>query len=211
MRVDNPEECIEAVKAGKVNDPVVRFHLRADFECIGVLMDYLPSDKESMGYATDMVWHNPYADEELESPDAPQTLKEAVRVATVQFQQRKIGSFKEFMANVEYFVEVVTDYRCDFVVFPELFTLQLLAFEERKLGLSEALEALTEFTPRFTAAMRKLAISYNINIIGGSHPTRTEDGDIQNVAYLPARRTCACAGKDSSDAKRTLLVEYQGR
>ncbi|WP_262422501.1 carbon-nitrogen hydrolase family protein [Brevundimonas denitrificans] len=32
--------------------------------------------------------------------------------------------------------------------------------------------------------MSKLAISYNINIIGGSHPTRTDDGEIQNVAYV---------------------------
>jgi len=32
--------------------------------------------------------------------------------------------------------------------------------------------------------MRKLAISYNINIIGGSHPTRTDDGEIQNVVYV---------------------------
>jgi predicted amidohydrolase/ribosomal protein S18 acetylase RimI-like enzyme len=181
---DGPEEYIEAVKANKISDPVVKFHLRSDFECIGVLKDYLPSDKESMGYATHMVWRNPYADEALENTATSQTMKEAVRVATVQFQQRKIGSFKEFMANVEYFVDVVTDYRCDFVVFPEMFTLQLLAFEERKLGPTEALEALTEFTPRFTNAMRKLAISYNINIIGGSHPTRTEDGDIQNVAYI---------------------------
>jgi predicted amidohydrolase len=85
---------------------------------------------------------------------------------------------------VEYFVDVAADYRCDFVTFPELFTLQLLAFEKRKLGPAEALETLTEFTPRFIEALRALAISYNINIIGGSHPTHTDDGDIQNVAYV---------------------------
>ena len=48
----------------------------------------------------------------------------------------------------------------------------------------ESIEALTQYTPRFKDEMRQLAISYNINIIGGSHPTRTEDGDIQNVAYV---------------------------
>ena len=32
--------------------------------------------------------------------------------------------------------------------------------------------------------MRKLAVGYNINIIGGSHPTQTDDGDIQNIAYV---------------------------
>jgi predicted amidohydrolase len=70
------------------------------------------------------------------------------------------------------------------VVFPELFTLQLLALEEQRLTPAESIEALTLYTPRFVEAMRDMAISYNINIIGGSHPTRTEDGEIQNIAYV---------------------------
>lgn len=32
--------------------------------------------------------------------------------------------------------------------------------------------------------MREMALSHNINIIGGSHPTRAADGDIHNVAYV---------------------------
>jgi len=88
------------------------------------------------------------------------------------------------MANAEYFVDVTADYRCDFVVFPELFTLQLLSMMKRKLSPVEQIEALTEFTPRLIEAFQKLAISYNINIIGGSHPTRMDDGDIHNVAYV---------------------------
>jgi predicted amidohydrolase len=32
--------------------------------------------------------------------------------------------------------------------------------------------------------MLELAIGYNVNIIGGSHPTRAGDGDIQNLAYV---------------------------
>jgi predicted amidohydrolase len=32
-----------------------------------------------------------------------------------------------------------------------------------------------------------MALSYNINIIGGSHPTREEDGDVQNVAFVCLR------------------------
>jgi predicted amidohydrolase/GNAT superfamily N-acetyltransferase len=180
----DPMDYIEAVENRRIEDPVVSFHIRSGFEPIGVLKDYLRTDKASGGYASHMVWYNPYAPEEASPHHPPHGQKEAVRVATVQFQQRKIESFDEFVSNVEYFVDVTADYRCDFVVFPELFTLQLLAFEKRKLGPAEALETLTEFTPRFTEALRQLAISYNINIIGGSHPTRTEDGDIQNVAYV---------------------------
>jgi predicted amidohydrolase len=131
-----------------------------------------------------MVWRNPYAEEVRTKSALPHGQKESVRVATVQVQMRMISSFQEFMDNIEYFVDICADYRCDFVVFPELFTLQLLALEKQRLNPAQSIEALTEYTPRFTEAMRHLAISYNINIIGGSHPTRTDDGEIQNVAYV---------------------------
>ena len=176
------EEYLEAAIGQKINDPVIRFQARMGFHPIGVLPGYLPQDEASQGVAAHMVWRNPYHDA-LPADDAART-KEAVRVAAVQFQQRKVASFEEFMSNVEYFVDVTSDYRCDFVVFPELFTLSLLALEPERLTPAQSLERLTEYTPKFTAAMRQLAIAYNINIIGGSHPTITEDGDVQNVAYV---------------------------
>ncbi|RIJ31555.1 carbon-nitrogen hydrolase family protein [Henriciella algicola] len=180
----NPEDYVEAVKAQKITDPVIRYHLRAGFEPIGVLHNYLEEDTDSGGHATHMVWRNPYAVEVKPANKVSYSVKERVRVATVQVQMRAVKSFEEFMSNVEYFVDVCSDRRADFVVFPELFTLQLLAFEKRKLSPAESIEALTRYTPRFIEEMRELAISYNINIIGGSHPTRTDDGDIQNVAYV---------------------------
>lgn len=179
-----PEGYLEAVKSRKIRDQVITFQLNNGFEPIGVLQNYLPFDKASLGHAVHMVWRNPYVDQTTPAVQERVRPKEWVRVATVQFQQRAVGSFEEFMANVEYFVDVVADYKSDFVVFPELFTLQLLAFETDKLGPVEAIERLTRHTEPFVEAMRNLAISYNINIIGGSHPTRMEDGDIHNVAYV---------------------------
>ncbi len=183
------EAYVDAVISQKITDPVLRFQSRLGFEPIGVLANYLPSDAASGGYATHMVWRNPYemVDAAREGPATapnPPPTKEVVRVSTVQFQQRRVESFEEFMHNVEYFVDVVSDYRSDFVVFPELFTLALLSIENERLTPARSIEKLTEYTPRFTEAMRNLAISYNINIIGGSHPTRTDDGEIQNVAYV---------------------------
>lgn len=180
----DPLDYVEAVRQKKVIDPIVNFHLRAGFEPIGVLENYLPLDKSSGGCATHMVWRNPYAEEVHTKSALAHGQKEAVRVATVQFQQRMIKSFDEFIHNIEYFVDICADYRSDFCVFPELFTLQLLALEEKRLSPSESIEALTRYTPRFVEALSQMAISYNINIIGGSHPTRTEDGEIQNVAYV---------------------------
>lgn len=180
----DPLEYVRAVRDKKISDPVVNFHLRAGFEPVGVLKDYLPADSDSGGCATHMVWRNPYVEKVLTGSALSHGQKEDVRVATVQYQQRMVASFEEFISNVEYFVDVCTDSRCDFVVFPELFTLCLLALEPEPLSPAASIERLSEYTPRFVEAMRKLAISYNINIIGGSHPTRTDDGEIQNVAYV---------------------------
>ena len=178
------QEYLDAVVSHKVKDPVINFHLRSGFEPIGVLRNYLKSDEDSGGNATHMVWRNPYAPALHPKTKEGKRTKSSVRVATVNFRARAVKTFEEFVAHVEYFVDVTSDYRSDFVVFPELFTLQLLALESRKLTPAESIEALTQYTPRFVDALRKLAISYNINIIGGSHPTRTEAGEIQNVAYV---------------------------
>jgi predicted amidohydrolase/GNAT superfamily N-acetyltransferase len=178
------EAYLEAVKARKVRDQVATFQIGNGFDSMGILKAYLPSDRESLGYAAHMVWRNPYVDQETVTPKHAMRPKDWVRVATVQFQQRAVESFDEFLANIEYFVDVVSDYKSDFVVFPELFTLQLLALEKRRLGPVEAIEALTRRTEPFISALRQMALSYNINIIGGSHPTRVAVGDIRNVAYI---------------------------
>src|SRR3546814_17095586 len=42
----------------------------------------------------------------------------------------------------------------------------------------------SDLTNRYIAFMEKLAVGYNINIVGGSHPTRDEGGDLRNIAYV---------------------------
>lgn len=182
----NPADYVEAVKASRLRDPVLSFQLRQGFEIVGVLRNYMPEDLESGGHATQMFWRNPLEQESIKAkPTLGDTaLPERVRVATVQFQMRRINSIDEFEQQVEYFVDTASDYRADFVTFPELFTLQLLSLEGKPLGPVESIEKISEYTPRFIAFMERLAVSYNINIIGGTHPSRMEDGDIHNVAYV---------------------------
>jgi predicted amidohydrolase len=98
--------------------------------------------------------------------------------------QRRVKSFDEFIQLVEYFVDVVADYRSDFVVYPELFTLQLLSMEDQELSPIEAIEALTHYTEPFKVAFRDLALKYNINIVAGSHPTKVPNGRVENICYV---------------------------
>ena len=55
-----------------------------------------------------------------------------MRVACVQYQMRKFKSFAEFARQVSYFVDVAADYQSDFVLLPELFSVQLLSQTEAK-------------------------------------------------------------------------------
>jgi predicted amidohydrolase len=107
-----------------------------------------------------------------------------VRIASVQYQVRKVSSFEDFARQVEYFVDVAADYRSDFVLFPELFTIPLLSFEPQKLTPQQSMERITEYTQDYISLMQNMALSYNINIIGGSHLTRTGEHSIENHAYV---------------------------
>lgn len=179
----------EAVRDGRLRDPTLSFQLRNEFELIGVLPDYLVSDKDSMGYAAHLVWRNPRKSEHpvIRQEQRKGNLPDSVRVATVQYQQRRITSFAEFATQVEYFVDIAADYRSDFVVFPELFTLQLLSIENQPLSPADSIRTLTQYTAQLGEMLQGLAMRYNINIIGGSHPTEMDDGDIHNVCYVALR------------------------
>ncbi|MET0239886.1 MAG: GNAT family N-acetyltransferase [Sphingobium sp.] len=186
-RVESAEDYLSRVAQGKLSDQVLSFQLKNGFEPVGILKGYLPEDKASGGNAAHLVWRNPYVNPD-EAPEmrVPRGV-ESVRLAACQLQARAVASFEEFIKYVEYFVDVAADYRCDFILFPELFTLPLLSSEKTELKPAEAIDKLTSYTPRVTKELARMALEYNINIIGGSHPTRTDDGEIQNVAFVALR------------------------
>lgn len=179
------EEYVQKVLNKEVRDTVLSFQIRNGFEVLGVLKDYLPLDKESKGYAAHLIWRNPKAQGLASNNKEPMgRMPGSVRVAVVQYQQRRISSFEEFRQIISYFVDAVSDYKSDFVVFPELFTLQLLSIENEDLPAHRAIKRLAEYTPQITEVFEKLAVKYNINIIGGSHPEQMENGDLLNVATI---------------------------
>lgn len=186
--VKTPEAYIAAVKQKSIRDNVLSFQLHNDFEVIGILENYLSSDKDSLGYAAHLLWKNPVSPT-TSSSKKNYGLRETgtVRIASVQYQQRQIKSFSQFKQFVTYFVDVVSDYSADFVLFPELFTLQLLSIENKEIPPNEAIDQLTQYTPRLTQFFSELAIRYNVNIIAGSHPTKRDNGTIQNISLVCLR------------------------
>jgi predicted amidohydrolase/ribosomal protein S18 acetylase RimI-like enzyme len=180
-----PEKYLEAIRSRLVRDPTITFQMRNDFEPVMILRDYLPSDKESEGFAVLMRWQNPLIEKQGNKVvQFKEDHKDNVRVCTINFEQRRIASFEEFLNIVEYFIDVASEYSCDFVVFPEFVTMSLLSIVNKKLSPVESLEHLGEYTEPFIKFMSEAAVRYNINIIGGTHIMKNAEGHMQNVCHV---------------------------
>jgi predicted amidohydrolase len=161
----------------KDRDPVLTAQLAQGFSVRFVLKGYLPSDTESAGYAVFMEWLNP----EHHPAGAPAAVRN-VRVAAVQYQMRPIVSFEEFAQQCEFFIDTASEYRADFLLFPEMVTNQLQILVQMPESSATA-RRLDEFTPRYVELFTKMAMKYDVNIIGGSHLT-VENDKLHNIAYL---------------------------
>jgi len=171
-----PEEYVDAVEAGRLQDSVLGFQLREGFVVRSVLRNYI-RDPQSRNAATLIEWSNP-------EYQPVQDRQRKVRVASVQYQVRRIREFGEFAEQVEYFVETAFNYRADFVLFPEFNTVQLLSQESlRNLPALEGMAKLADLTDDVLGLYQRLAKTYGIHIVGGSHPMR-RDGRLLNICPL---------------------------
>lgn len=175
-----PQQYIEAVRRKEIFDPILSFQLANDFEVKRVLKAYLPEDKESHGYATLLEWFNIYY--EPRQPKLFGSRKSTARIGCVQWQMREFHSVEEVLKQVEYFIDALSDYRCDVAVFPEFFNAPLMGLQEHQNSV-EAIRYLASFSESMLEAISALAVSYNINVVAGSMPV-VEDGELYNVAYL---------------------------
>lgn len=157
----SPEEYVERVVAGEVRDQVLSFQVREGFEIRGVLPNYLP-DPVSHDNAAFLEWLNPDY-----WPISRENRK--VRITCVQYQMRKVKSFEDFARQVTYFVGVAADYRSDFILFPEFFSMQLLSQSEA-LTPQDGIRELAELAETFRDLMKDLAARHGLTIIAGSHP-----------------------------------------
>ena len=170
---------IEKVMNKQLQDPVLTTQVSNGFVLKRLIPGYLNIDADSNGFAAFLEWANlDYIPDPRQRfvPVAP------VRVCVVQYQMRLVSDFQTFAGQCEYFLDVASEYKCDFVVFPEIFTTQLLSLVQAE-NPAAAMRKLSEFTPAYLELFTRLAVKYNVNVIGGSHFT-VEDSDLYNIAYL---------------------------
>ncbi|MCB9600277.1 MAG: GNAT family N-acetyltransferase [Sandaracinus sp.] len=170
-------EYVRRVVRKELTDPVLTAQLSNGFTIRSVLDGYIPNDAESKGHAVLMEWLN----HEYVPASRPRA-RSRVRVASVQYQMRPVKSFDDFAKQTEFFVDTASEYRVDFLLFPELLTNQLLGLVGGGRP-GEGVRRLDQFTGAYLEHFGKLAIRYHVNVIAGTHLT-IEDGKLYNIAYL---------------------------
>ena len=105
-----------------------------------------------------------------------------VRIAAVQYMLRQIEDWDAFENQVRFIMKAAGDYKPNFVLLPEIFTTKLLSFMDTS-DIRLAVRNMQTYTERYKDLMQELASHWNIHLIGGSHPTLRENGQLLNTAY----------------------------
>jgi predicted amidohydrolase/ribosomal protein S18 acetylase RimI-like enzyme len=174
-----PRDYIDKVISKELYDPVLTTQLSNGFVLKRLIPGYIAGDDASRGHAAFLEWVNlDYV------PDPRQRFVPVVpvRVCVVQYQMRHVSGFQAFAEQCEYFLDVASEYKCDFILFPEIFTTQLLSLVQAD-SPAAAVRKLSDFTPQYLELFTRLALKYNVNVIGGSHFT-VEENDLYNISYL---------------------------
>jgi predicted amidohydrolase/GNAT superfamily N-acetyltransferase len=172
-------EYIDKVIDKTLHDPVLTVQIANGFVLKRLIPGYMTMDVESRGYAAFLEWANVDYVPDRGTRFIPVS---PIRICVVQYQMRETASFDAFAHQCEYFVDVAAEYHCDFILFPEIFTTQLLSLVKAE-NPAAAVRGLSAFTDQYLELFTRLAVKYDVNIIGGSHFT-VEDDNLYNIAYL---------------------------
>ncbi len=177
-----PKEYLNKVRSKEIHDPVLDFQLANDFRPVRIMKGYMRSDSDSEGNAILLRWDNIY----YEKPSKIVSIeKTVVRLGIVQWQMRPYNDLEDLMLQAEYFIDALSGYKSDFVLFPEFFNAPLMA-KYNHLNEPDAIREMAVYTAQIVQAFAQLAISYNVNIITGSMPEMV-NGDLYNAGYLCKR------------------------
>lgn len=180
----SPEEYVERVERGELRDPALNAHLAAGYRVRSIHLGYLP-DAQSLNYATFLELENPaYRSGKRRIAASPMKRPvRKIRVCAAQYEMRRVASWEEFERQVDFFVSTAEEYNCHFLVFPELFTVQLFSMMDPALTPVEAIVRLADLTDRYRSMFIERTRRTGLFIVGGSHPVRV-GGGIRNTAHL---------------------------
>ena len=178
-----PQKYILKVKKRELYDPVLTFQLSNDFHVRNLLNKYWPEDDLSRGHAVLLEWVNIYYQKKTRLIGGAKSI---TRLGVVQWKMRRFNSFEDFLQQVEFFVDTVSDYAADIILFPELLNAPLIHTYHGN-NPADAMRELAKHTENLRQSMVDLALSYNINIVTGSVPMLHDNGKLYNVCFICRR------------------------
>lgn len=176
------KDFIAKVKNKELYDPTLTFQLANDFHVVKLMKDYMPGDEESEEFATLIEWNNIFY---KPLKDSIRRRNQTVRLGLVQWEMRLYKNVQEFLDYLEFYVDVVSGYKSDFILFPELFNAPLMS-EFNHLTEVQSIRELAVYSDLIKDKCIELSIKYNVNIITGSMPY-INNGSLQNVGFLCRR------------------------
>lgn len=178
----SPSQYIAKVRNKEIIDPVLTFQLANDFHPKRVIRNYIPEDNESKSHAVFLEWNNIYYQSKKKIVWGR---KSNARLSVAQWQMRRLESLEDLFQQVEFFVDTVSGYNADILLFPELFNAPLLA-QYAQDDPPMAVRHLAEHTPAIRDEFLRMAVTYNINMVTGSLPEFSGD-NLYNVSFLCRR------------------------
>ncbi|MGE0353997.1 MAG: carbon-nitrogen hydrolase family protein [Gemmatimonadales bacterium] len=110
---------------------------------------------------------------------------ERIRVASLQYYVRPVKTFEQFRDQVEALVDTAVDYKCQLLVFPEYFTVQLLTLGNVRRPISEQIRDLAAQVPRYLELFSDLSRKHGLYIVGGTIPVLDELEDtVHNESFF---------------------------
>jgi predicted amidohydrolase len=118
------------------------------------------------------------------SIDVGSPAQSRVRIGTVNYLQENLNSWQQFVDKIGYWVNLASDYGCQFICLPEFLTLQLLSLEPTPLRGRSAVERLAVRNDELHLLLQNLAQASRIHIVGGSHLRLDKDGRCFNTTTV---------------------------
>ncbi len=113
------------------------------------------------------------------------TPPQRVRVAVLQYMLHPIERWEQFARQTADQARAAAENGCRVLVFPEYFTLQLIALGDPSRPVADLLRGVAELTPRFVELMTDLATRHGLYIAAGSIPAVAPgDGGLFNDAHV---------------------------
>ncbi len=110
---------------------------------------------------------------------------ERIRVASLQYFIRPVQTFEQFRDQVTALVETAVDYKCQLIVFPEYFTVQLLTLGNVRRPIREQILDLAQCQGRYIELFTHLAREQRIYIVAGTIPVLDgEHGTLHNESHF---------------------------